>query len=113
MNITSRPRISDLLSGTHYHEAAQIYIDRGIAPFWRGRLEGMIEYASHAGLSAPGCTRLNAAFTRIRISRNWPRKGSAVVLDRTDGTRWKLHLEPGHAGQFRVDMVNAWRFIYS
>jgi len=100
-------RISDLLSGTHYRDAAQICIDRGIAPFWRSRLEGMIEYASHAGLSAPGCTRVNAAFTRIRISRNWPLRGSAVVLDRTDGARWKLHMEQGNAGQFRVDMINA------
>jgi len=95
-----------LLDGVNYSEAASECIARGVDRFWLGRIEGMAEYAACAGLSAPGCTRIHAAFTGIKVTRrNWPLSGS-IILDRTDGTRWRLHMEKKRGGDFRIDKIS-------
>ena len=103
---TDRLTFSTLLDGANWSDAARECIARGIDSFWLGRIEGMTEYAASAGLKAAGCTRIHAAFTGVKVTRrSWPVSGS-IILDRADGTRWKLSMEKKRCGEFRVDQIS-------
>jgi hypothetical protein len=73
-------------------DVATICVERGVAGFWRDRIEEMArESAITMGVMNFDHVSLPFIDVQTHSPRTWPRKKSYILLTRADGARFKLY----------------------